>query len=106
LIAADEQREAPELIRTLTVRGVAIILVAHILPDAFGVTDRIVVMHRGRKVTKKITVNKRRGTDAVCVWTREDTAAWSRSPRPSSRLYALDGLLPCARGPRLSRSLK
>jgi ABC-type sugar transport system ATPase subunit len=44
-----------ELIRTLKGRGVPVILITHVLPDAFAVTDRVVVMHRGRKVAEKTT---------------------------------------------------
>ena len=36
-------------------RGVPVVLITHILPDAFAVTDRVVVMHRGRKVAEKVT---------------------------------------------------
>ena len=31
------------------------ILITHILPDVFAVTDRLIVMHRGRKVAEKVT---------------------------------------------------
>jgi ABC-type sugar transport system ATPase subunit len=50
-----EQHKVLELIRTLRGRGVPVILITHILPDAFAVTDRVVVMHRGRKVAEKVT---------------------------------------------------
>jgi simple sugar transport system ATP-binding protein len=36
-------------------RGVPVILITHVMPDALAVTDRIIVMHRGRKVGEKIT---------------------------------------------------
>jgi simple sugar transport system ATP-binding protein len=36
-------------------RGVPVILITHVMPDALAVTDRIIVMHRGRKVTEKTT---------------------------------------------------
>jgi ABC-type sugar transport system ATPase subunit len=32
-----------------------VILITHVLPDAFAVTDRVVIMHRGRKVAEKMT---------------------------------------------------
>jgi ABC-type sugar transport system ATPase subunit len=32
-----------------------VILITHVMPDALAVTDRIIVMHRGRKVAEKIT---------------------------------------------------
>ena len=53
-----------------------VILITHILPDAFAVTDRVIVMHRGRKVAEKITAE----TNAeelvqYMVGAREDAAA-------------------------------
>ena len=50
-----EQRQVLELVRELKSQGVPVILISHTLPDVFAVTDRIVVMHRGRKVTEKKT---------------------------------------------------
>lgn len=50
-----EQRKVLELIQTLKAQNVPVILISHTLPDIFAVTDRIVVMHRGRKVTEKKT---------------------------------------------------
>ncbi len=50
-----EQRKVLELIHTLREQQVPVILISHTLPDIFAVTDRIVVMHRGRKVTEKKT---------------------------------------------------
>jgi len=41
------------LIRKLRDRGVPVILISHTLPEVFAVSDRLVVMHRGRKVTEK-----------------------------------------------------
>ena len=54
-LGVPEQHKVLELIRTLRDRGVPVILITHILPDAFAVTDRVVVMHRGRKVAEKVT---------------------------------------------------
>ena len=34
-----------------------VILISHTLPDVLAVTDRIVVMHRGRKVAEKTTAS-------------------------------------------------
>ena len=34
-----------------------VILITHVLPDAFAVTERIIVMHRGRKVAEKATAS-------------------------------------------------
>jgi ABC-type sugar transport system ATPase subunit len=50
-----EQRKVLELISRLKEQGVPVILISHTLPDIFAVTDRVVVMHRGRKVTEKKT---------------------------------------------------
>lgn len=50
-----EQRKVLELIRRLREQKVPVILISHTLPDVFAVTDRIVVMHRGRKVAEKRT---------------------------------------------------
>jgi ABC-type sugar transport system ATPase subunit len=54
-LGVPEQHKVLELIRTLRERGVPVILITHILPDAFAVTDRVIVMHRGRKVAEKAT---------------------------------------------------
>jgi ABC-type sugar transport system ATPase subunit len=54
-LGVPEQMKVLELIRTLRDRGVPVILITHVLPDAFAVTDRVVVMHRGRKVGEKMT---------------------------------------------------
>ena len=43
-------------IRRLRDNGVPVILITHTLPDVFAVADRLMVMHRGRKVTEKKTV--------------------------------------------------
>jgi ABC-type sugar transport system ATPase subunit len=50
-----EQRKVLTLIHRLRDQGVPVVLISHTLPDVFAVTDRIVVMHRGRKVTEKRT---------------------------------------------------
>lgn len=52
-----EQRKVLELIRTLRARGTPVILITHILPDVFAATDRLIVMHRGRKVAEKATAS-------------------------------------------------
>jgi ABC-type sugar transport system ATPase subunit len=54
-LGVPEQHKVLELIRTLRERGVPVILITHVLPDAFAVTDRVIVMHRGRKVAEKAT---------------------------------------------------
>ncbi len=54
-LGVPEQHKVLEVIRTLRERGVPVVLITHVLPDAFAVTDRVIVMHRGRKVAEKIT---------------------------------------------------
>jgi ABC-type sugar transport system ATPase subunit len=50
-----EQRKVLDLIGKLREERVPVILISHTLPDVFAVTDRIVVMHRGHKVSEKRT---------------------------------------------------
>jgi ABC-type sugar transport system ATPase subunit len=40
------------LIKTLKEQGVPVVFISHTLPDVFAATDRIVIMHRGRKVAE------------------------------------------------------
>jgi ABC-type sugar transport system ATPase subunit len=54
-LGVPEQHRVLDLIRKLRDSGVPVILITHTLPDVFAVADRIIVMHRGRKVTEKRT---------------------------------------------------
>ena len=54
-LGVPEQHKVLELIRRLRDQGVPVILITHTLPDVFAVTDRLMVMHRGRKVSEKKT---------------------------------------------------
>jgi ABC-type sugar transport system ATPase subunit len=54
-LGVPEQHKVLELIRMLKGRGVPVILIPHVMPDALAVTARIIIMHRGRKVAGKIT---------------------------------------------------
>ena len=56
-LGVPEQHKVLELIRRLRDQGVPVILITHTLPDVFAVTDRLMVMHRGRKVTEKKTAD-------------------------------------------------
>jgi ABC-type sugar transport system ATPase subunit len=56
-LGVPEQRKVLSLIGTLKDQGVPVILISHTLPDVFAVTDRIIVMHRGRKVAEKATAS-------------------------------------------------
>ena len=75
-LGVPEQQKVLELIRRLREQGVPVILITHTLPDVFAVTDRLVVMHRGRKVAEKRTAE----TDTqelvqYMVGARDDTLA-------------------------------
>jgi ABC-type sugar transport system ATPase subunit len=54
-LGVPEQHKVLEIIRKLRDSGVPVILITHTLPDVFAVSDRLIVMHRGRKVTEKKT---------------------------------------------------
>ena len=56
-LGVPEQHKVLELIRKLRDQGVPVILITHTLPDVFAVSDRLMVMHRGRKVTEKKTAD-------------------------------------------------
>ncbi len=56
-LGVPEQQKVLELIRKLRDEGVPVILITHTLPDVFAVSDRLMVMHRGRKVTEKKTAD-------------------------------------------------
>jgi simple sugar transport system ATP-binding protein len=74
-----EQTDLVEgLIRTLAARGTAIVVVTHNLPLATGVSDRLMVLNRGRKVADIQTA--RAGKDEIVSWiigasVQEDLAA-------------------------------
>jgi ribose transport system ATP-binding protein len=50
-----EQRKVLDLIVKLREEQVPVILISHTLPDVFAVTNRILVMHRGRRVAERRT---------------------------------------------------
>jgi ABC-type sugar transport system ATPase subunit len=52
-LGVPEQREVMALIRRLKQQGVGIILISHNLIDIFSVSDRIVVLERGRKAGER-----------------------------------------------------
>lgn len=54
-LGVPEQHKVLDLMRKMRERGVPVILISHTLPEVFAVADRMVVMHRGRKVTEKRT---------------------------------------------------
>ncbi|MEO6012831.1 MAG: ATP-binding cassette domain-containing protein [Devosia sp.] len=54
-LGVPEQHKVLELIGRLKTQGVPVVLITHTMPDVFAVADRIIVMHRGRKVAEKRT---------------------------------------------------
>ena len=55
-ISVRQVAEVLDLIRRLKAQGVAVMLISHRMPDVFAVTDRIMVLRRGVKVSDKNTV--------------------------------------------------
>jgi len=58
--AAISVRQVAEVlnhIRHLRGQGIAVVLISHRMPDVFEVTDRIIVLRRGRKVADKNTAD-------------------------------------------------
>ncbi len=49
-LGVSEQRKVLRLVRTLAEQGVPVIIISHNMQDVFAVSDRIVVMRRGRNV--------------------------------------------------------
>ena len=58
-----EQRKVLDLVRLLRSQNIPIIIISHQMYDIFSVTDRLVVMRRGKKVAERIT--KQTNTDEV-----------------------------------------
>lgn len=54
-LAVAEQRKVYELVQTLREQNVPVIIISHNLQDVFAVSDRIIVMRRGRKVGEVVT---------------------------------------------------
>ena len=52
-ISVRQVAEVLNLISTLRNHGIAVVLISHRMPDVFTVSDRIVVLRRGRKVADK-----------------------------------------------------
>jgi simple sugar transport system ATP-binding protein len=52
-ISVRQVAEVLNLIATLRNHGIAVVLISHRMPDVFSVSDRIVVLRRGRKVADK-----------------------------------------------------
>jgi ABC-type sugar transport system ATPase subunit len=58
-----EQRKVLDLVRVLRSQDIPIIIISHQMYDIFSVTDRLIVMRRGKKVAERIT--KQTNTEEV-----------------------------------------
>ena len=54
-LGVHEQRKVLDLVRLLRSQNISIIIISHQLYDIFSVTDRLVIMRRGKKVAERIT---------------------------------------------------
>ena len=62
-LGVQEQRKVLDLVRVLRAQNIPIIVISHQMYDIFSVTDRLVIMRRGKKVAERIT--KETNTDEV-----------------------------------------
>lgn len=51
-LSVPEQRKVVSLTRQLASQGVAVIYITHNILDAMAVTDRLVILHRGREASR------------------------------------------------------
>jgi ABC-type sugar transport system ATPase subunit len=75
-LGVTQQSEVIALIRRLRDQGVPVIVISHTMRDIFAVSDRIVVLHRGRKVADKHTSDT----------TTEEVVQYIMGARDDSRL--------------------
>ncbi len=54
-LGVHEQRKVLDLVRLLRSQNIPIIIISHQLYDIFSVTDRLVIMRRGKKVAERTT---------------------------------------------------
>jgi simple sugar transport system ATP-binding protein len=52
-LGVTEQKKVLDLIRLLRSQGIGIIVISHQLYDVFSVSDRLVIMRRGKKVAER-----------------------------------------------------
>jgi ABC-type sugar transport system ATPase subunit len=62
-LGVQEQRKVLGLVRLLRSQNIPIIIISHQMYDIFSVTDRLIVMRRGKKVAERVT--KETNTDEV-----------------------------------------
>jgi ABC-type sugar transport system ATPase subunit len=54
-LGVQEQRKVLDLVRVLRSQDIPVIVISHQLYDIFSVTDRLVIMRRGKKVAERLT---------------------------------------------------
>jgi len=54
-LGVQEQRKVLDLVRVLRSQNIPIIVISHQLHDIFSVSDRLVIMRRGKKVAERLT---------------------------------------------------
>ena len=83
-LAVAEVEAVLELIRTVSARGVSVILITHRLQDLFLVCDRLQVMYEGRAIAERAIpdTNIEEGVDLIVG--RKFTARSARSATPAS----------------------
>jgi ABC-type sugar transport system ATPase subunit len=54
-LGVHEQRKVLDLVRVLRAQDIPVIIISHQLYDIFSVTDRLVIMRRGKKVAERVT---------------------------------------------------
>ena len=89
-ISVRQVAEVLSLIQRLRDGGIAIVLISHRMPDVFTVSDRIVVLRRGRKVADKADRQElargSHGPDHGRHRQRILATAGRREPRPAFRV--------------------
>jgi len=54
-LGVQEQRKVLDLVRVLRSQNIPVIIISHQLHDIFSVSDRLVIMRRGKKVAERLT---------------------------------------------------
>jgi ABC-type sugar transport system ATPase subunit len=78
-LGVHEQRKVLDLVRLLRSQNIPIIIISHQLYDIFSVTDRLVIMRRGKKVAERITKDTT-PEDVVGVITGSEEVARDKPP--------------------------
>jgi len=74
-LGVPEQHKVLEVIRMLKSRGVPVILITHVTPDALAVTDRIIVMNAGKEIFEGRLAEAAKNAQVVEVFLGDEHAA-------------------------------